>query len=343
MVSHPHNLNEAVGDKPAAFSTSGIPSGAGLSLAGPGDFFALMKPRVMSLVVFTAICGLILAPGQIGGTLGYGSALFAIFCIAVGAGASGALNMWYDADIDGAMARTSQRPIPKGLLSPRSALGFGAVLSVASVWLLGVSTNWLAAALLAFTIFFYLVIYTMWLKRSTPQNIVIGGAAGAFPPMVAYAAVTGTVTLDSVVLFAIIFFWTPPHFWALALYKQTDYGRVGIPMMPNVKGAARTRVEIFVYSLILVAITFVPVATGLGGLIYAVANTVLGGVFLYLAWNVFRSRAGDTLSDIDESESTLYAVRAGNKVARNLFAYSILYLFALFAVLSIDNIIRYGV
>lgn len=344
MVSDTPNISGAAGSTPAALSTpssTGV-SGAGLSMAGPGDYFALMKPRVMSLVIFTAICGLILAPGQVGTTIGFGSAIIAIFCIAVGAGASGALNMWYDADIDGAMARTSQRPIPKGVLTPRAALGFGSVMSIGSVWLLAVSTNWTAAGLLAFTIFFYLFIYTMWLKRSTPQNIVIGGAAGAFPPMVAYAAVTGDITLDSAVLFAIIFFWTPPHFWALALYKQTDYGRVGIPMLPNVKGAARTRTEILIYTLILIAVTYVPLITGLGGIVYGAANTLLGGLFLILAWRVFRSRAGDKLSDIDESEAALYAVRSGNKVARNLFAYSILYLFALFAVLTLDHVLRGG-
>lgn len=316
-----------------------ISAGAGLSLAGPGDYFALMKPRVMSLVVFTAICGLLLAPGSLSGSIGWGSAIIAIFCIAIGAGASGALNMWYDADIDGAMARTSQRPIPKGVLTPRAALGFGLVMSVASVWLLLVATNWVASALLAFTIFFYLVIYTMWLKRSTPQNIVIGGAAGAFPPMVAYAAVTGTITLDSVILFAIIFFWTPPHFWALALYKQTDYGRVGIPMLPNVKGAKRTRMEILVYSVLLFGLTLLPYWTGLGGSVYLIGAVLLSGGFLYLAVRVFRSRAGDKLSDIDQTEATLYAVRVGNKSARNLFAYSILYLFALFGLLTVDHLL----
>lgn len=306
--------------------------GAGLSLAGPGDYFALMKPRVMSLVVFTAVCGLLLAPGSIGLV----PSLLALLCIAVGAGASGALNMWWDADIDGAMARTSQRPIPKGVLSPRAALGFGAIMSLASVWLLGATTNWLAGGLLAFTIFFYLVIYTMWLKRTTPQNIVIGGAAGAFPPMVAYAAVTGTITFDSIILFAIIFFWTPPHFWALALYKQTDYSRVGIPMMPVVKGAARTRLEIFLYSVFLVVLTFWPSVTGLGGIVYTLTNVLLGGVFLILAWQVFRSRAGDKPSETDSD--TLYAVRNGNAVARNLFLYSILYLFAVFGVLTMDHL-----
>lgn len=338
VVTSSETHQGAAGDKPAALSPS--PVGAGLSLAGPGDYFALMKPRVMSLVIFTAICGLLLAPGSVSGSIGLGSALISIFCIALGAGASGALNMWYDSDIDGAMARTSQRPIPKGVLTPRAALGFGIVMSVAAVWLLLVASNWVAASLLAFTIFFYLVIYTIWLKRRTPQNIVIGGAAGAFPPMVAYAAVTGTITVDSLVLFLIIFFWTPPHFWALALYKQTDYGRVGIPMMPNVKGAPRTRREIILYSILLFGLTQLPLVTGLGGVVYGVANLLLSGAFLVLAWRVFRSQAGDKPSDADAG--ALYAVRTGNQAARNLFAYSILYLFAIFAVLTVDHLFFVG-
>ena len=306
--------------------------GAGISLAGPGDYFALMKPRVMSLVVFTALCGLLLAPGSIGLV----PSALAILCIAVGAGASGALNMWYDADIDAEMARTSQRPIPKGVLSPRSALAFGVLMSLFSVWLLGASTNWVAGGLLAFTILFYLVIYTMWLKRSTPQNIVIGGAAGAFPPTVAYAAVTGSVTLDSVILFLIIFMWTPPHFWALALYMKTDYGRVGIPMMPNVRGAKSTRVQILVYAVILAVTAMLPVATGLVGLPYLVIGGLLNLVFLALAWRVYNSRAGEKG---EHTSGELYAVQAGNRHARNLFAYSILYLFALFGALVLDHMV----
>ena len=290
-----------------------------------------MKPRVMSLVVFTAVCGLLLAPGSLGPV----GSVIAILCIAVGAGASGALNMWWDADIDAAMARTSQRPIPKGVLAPRSALAFGVMMSLFSVWLLGASTNWVAGGLLAFTIFFYLVVYTMWLKRTTPQNIVIGGAAGAFPPMVAYAAVTGSVTWDSVVLFLIIFLWTPPHFWALALYMKTDYGRVGIPMMPNVKGARRTRTEILAYSALLVVVTLLPWNSGLGGPVYGAGAALLGAVFVFLAWRVFRSRAGEKG---DHDSGALYAVQAGNRHARNLFAYSILYLFAIFGLLTLDHL-----
>ena len=226
--------------------------GAGLSLAGPRDFFQLMKPRVMSLVIFTAIIGLLVAPGS----LPLYNSVMAIFCIAVGAGASGALNMWYDADIDAQMTRTKKRPLPRGIMPPSTALTFGFLLSAVSVWMLGLATNYVAAGLLAFTIFFYVVIYTMWLKRRTPQNIVIGGAPGALPPMIGYAAVTGTVTIDSVLLFLIIFIWTPPHFWALALYKLSDYGRVGVPMMPNVAGPKSTRNQIFGYSILLACLLY---------------------------------------------------------------------------------------
>ena len=225
-----------------------------MSEATAGDYFALLKPRVMSLVVFTAFVGLVAAPVADQSADRH----IAILAIAVGAGASGALNMWYDADIDAVMTRTASRPIPSGRIAPREALVFGLVLSVLSVMTLGVLVNWLAAALLAFTIFFYAVIYTMWLKRSTPQNIVIGGAAGAFPPMIGWAAATGTVSLESVVLFLIIFLWTPPHFWALALFKSDDYGRAGIPMMPNVAGQASTRRQIFAYALLVAPVGVLP-------------------------------------------------------------------------------------
>jgi heme o synthase len=214
---------------------------ARLSEATAGDYLELLKPRVMSLVVFTAFVGMVAAPV----TLNPFIAVIAILAIAIGAGASGALNMWYDADIDALMSRTKARPIPKGRIAPREALGFGLVLAALSVLTLGVLVNWLSAGLLAFTIFFYAVIYTMWLKRWTPQNIVIGGAAGSFPPVIGWAAATGTVSLESVILFLIIFLWTPPHFWALALYKSGEYARAGIPMMPNVVGPASTRRQIF--------------------------------------------------------------------------------------------------
>src|SRR5690348_14560795 len=229
-------------------------AGFRMSEATAGDFFALLKPRVMSLVVFTAFVGLVAAPVAINPLL----AVIAILAIAIGAGASGALNMWYDADIDAVMTRTANRPVPAGRVTPGEALSFGLVLSVLSVMTLGVLINWLSAALLAFTIFFYAVVYTMWLKRWTPQNIVIGGAAGAIPPVIGWAAVTGSVSLESVILFLIIFLWTPPHFWALALFKSDDYARAGIPMMPNVAGQASTRRQIFAYSLILAPVGVLP-------------------------------------------------------------------------------------
>lgn len=306
--------------------------GAGISLAEPKDFFQLMKPRVMSLVVFTAIIGLLVAPGN----LPLYNSVLAILCIALGAGASGALNMWYDADIDAQMTRTKKRPLPRGIMAPRTALGFGFVLSCLSVWLLAVATNYVAGALLAFTIFFYVVIYTMWLKRRTPQNIVIGGAPGALPPLIGYVAVTGTVTIDSIILFLIIFIWTPPHFWALALYKVSDYGRVGIPMMPNVAGPKSTRNQIFFYSVILALICATPVLTGMGGKLYAFGAALLNAGFLALAFKVWRSRAGER--DEVQPES-LYEVQKGDRDARNLFAFSIIYLFCIFALIGVDSLL----
>ena len=328
MVSAPHNLNLEAASTDAAFNPSG------LSLAEPSDFFALMKPRVMSLVVFTAWAGLVCAPG----VLPLWKAIASIICIAAGAGASGALNMWYDADIDAQMSRTKKRPIPQGKMSPRAALGFGTLISLASIWMLYIASNMMAAAILAFTIFFYLVIYTMWLKRSTPQNIVIGGAAGAFPPMIGWAAVTGDITLNSILLFMIIFIWTPPHFWALALYKTGDYEKVGIPMMPNVKGAKSTRNQIMGYSVFLAAIAISPIFTGLGGPIFAVFSIVLNLAFLAMAYKVWTSRAGEIADSADEA--SLYAVKAGDRAARNLFAYSIIYLFAIFGVLALETVLR---
>jgi protoheme IX farnesyltransferase len=282
-----------------------------------GDFFSLMKPRVMSLVVFTALTGMISAPGTIHPVL----ALIALLAIAIGAGASGALNMWYDADIDARMARTAARPIPRGRLTREEALSFGAVLSVFSVLTLGVLVNWTAGALLALTIAYYLFIYTIWLKRRTPQNIVIGGAAGAFPPMIGWAAITGTVSIESMLMFLIIFMWTPPHFWALALYRCRDYERVGVPMLPVVAGAQETRRQIWLYSLVLVPLAVLPVAIGLGGIAYAIASVGLGAMFLYLAWRVRRITQG----------------READAAARRLFAFSILYLFGLFATLLVEH------
>ncbi|WP_371398409.1 heme o synthase [Fretibacter rubidus] len=305
-----------------------------LSLAGPGDFFALMKPRVMSLVVFTAWAGMVMAPG----TMPLWKAVAAILCIAAGAGASGALNMWYDADIDAQMSRTKKRPVPTGLIAPHNALAFGVFIGAASVWGLYIASNWVAAALLAFTIFFYVVIYTMWLKRSTPQNIVIGGAPGALPPMIGWAAVTGDVTLASFSLFLIIFLWTPPHFWALALYKTGDYAKVGIPMMPNIAGPKSTRFQMLVYTLVLAAVCVLPIMTGIGGGLYGFAAVVLNVGFIAMAVKVWRSRAGETPESADEA--SLYAVKLGDRVARNMFAFSIIYLFAIFGVLAAEALLK---
>ena len=295
----------------------------GASEARVEDYFALLKPRVMSLVVFTAFVGLAVAPGAINPIIGF----IAVLCIAIGAGASGALNMWYDADIDAVMSRTANRPIPAGRITRGETLVFGVVLSIFSVALLGLATNWVAAALLAFTIFFYAVIYTVWLKRSTPQNIVIGGAAGAFPPVVGWAAVTGSVTLESCALFLIIFLWTPPHFWALALYKQGDYGAAGVPMMPNVVGEASTKRQILAYSVLLAACALLPSWLGFSGPIYTVVAVVTGACFLYLAWKLFRAPDGVPM----------------RKAARTLFTYSVSYLFVVFFAVLTDNVLmRFG-
>jgi protoheme IX farnesyltransferase len=287
------------------------------------DYLALLKPSVMQLVVFTAIVGLMVAPGAINPVVG----VIAVLCIAIGAGGSAALNMWYDSDIDAVMSRTLNRPIPSGRMTREEALIFGIVLSVFSVALLGLATNWVAAGLLAFTIFFYAVIYTMWLKRRTPQNIVIGGAAGAFPPMVGWAAVTGTVSIESVVLFFIIFLWTPPHFWALALYKQSDYGAAGVPMMPNVVGNDSTKLQIFVYALLLAASAMLPTWLGFAGWIYTAVAAITGLSFITLAWRLLRTR-----EDV-----------AMRKSARTLFNYSLSYLFIVFFAFLTDNLLaRFG-
>jgi protoheme IX farnesyltransferase len=285
------------------------------SLAGVGDYIALMKPRVMSLVVFTALVGLAVAPGSIHPF----TAFTALLCIAVGAGASGALNMWYDADIDALMTRTARRPVPRGRVKPGEALAFGLTLACFAVVVLGLLVNLLAAALLAFTVFFYVAIYTMWLKRSTPLNIVIGGAAGAFPPMIGWAAVTGSLSLEPVLLFLIIFFWTPPHFWALALYRTQDYMRAGFPMLPVVAGDANTRLQILLYTLVLVPLGIAPWALGFAGPLYGAVALVTGVGMLVLAVQVFRER------------------RPAEQACRHLFAFSILYLFLLFAVLLVER------
>jgi protoheme IX farnesyltransferase len=283
------------------------------------DFIQLMKPRVMSLVVFTALAAMLAAPGPINPDLGF----IAIITIAIGAGASGALNMWYDADIDARMARTAARPLPRGRVTGEEALSFGAVLAVCSVLTLGVLVNWTAGALLALTIAFYLFVYTMWLKRRTPYNIVIGGAAGAFPPMIGWAAVTGGISVESLLLFSIIFMWTPPHFWALSLYRCRDYERVGVPMLPVVSGLSETRRQILLYSIVLVPLAIMPYFIGLGGIAYLVSSSVLGAVFLAFAVRVYFTTEG----------------READTAARQLFWFSILYLYVLFAVLLGEAVI----
>lgn len=285
-----------------------------------GDFVALLKPRVMSLVVFTALVGLVAAPGSIHPWLGF----VAILCIAVGAGASGALNMWYDADIDAVMKRTQSRPVPSGAISAEDALGFGLFLSAAAVICLGLLVNIASAALLAFTIFFYAVIYTMWLKRWTSQNIVIGGAAGAFPPVVAWAAVTGSVDLGSISLFLLIFMWTPPHFWALALFREGDYANAGVPMLPNVAGRPETRKQMLMYSIALLPTILLPSLTGVTGVLYTASAALLTAVFLYKAVLVYRAGDGPN----------------ADATCKDLFGFSILWLFALFAVILIERLLQ---
>lgn len=296
------------------------------------DFLQLLKPRVMSLVVFTGLTGLVAADRPIHPVL----AAVAILCIAVGAGASGALNMWYDADIDAMMRRTRGRPVPAGRVQGADAAGLGVVLSLFSVMLMGMALNWLAAGLLAFTILFYAVVYTMWLKRSTAQNIVIGGLAGALPPVIGWAAATGHAPLNAWLLCAIIFMWTPPHFWALSLYTTEDYARAGVPMMPVVKGAASTRRQILAYTVLLVPLGIAPAFTGLGGAAYLAVSGLGGLVFLLLALRLFRSHAGE--SPDPRTTDGLYDVRAGAKDARNLFAFSILYVTLLFATLLVEHL-----
>jgi protoheme IX farnesyltransferase len=286
------------------------------SMAGAGDYLALMKPRVMSLVVFTALAGLALAPGHMHPVL----ALFALVCIAVGAGAAGALNMWYDADIDAVMSRTADRPIPAGRVRPGEALAFGLVLAGFSIVFLGLMINLLAAGLLAFTIFFYAVVYTMALKRWTPQNIVIGGAAGAFPPMIGYAAATGGIGLESVLLFLIIFFWTPPHFWALSLYRTDDYFRANVPMLPVVAGSAETRRQILLYSLVLAPVGALPWLLGYAGMPYGAVAMLGGALMVALALQLY-----------------LTPEKCAEPAAKRLFAVSIVYLFVLFAALLVER------
>ena len=288
--------------------------------ATAGDYFSLLKPRVMSLVIFTALIGLIVAPGEIHPVIGF----TAILCIAIAAGASGCLNMWYEADIDAKMERTAGRPIPSGRIDAQSALHFGVALAVGSVLVMGLTVNVVAALLLTVTILLYVVVYTIWLKRRTAQNIVIGGASGAFPPMVAWAAVTGDVSLESFVLFAIIFMWTPPHFWALSLFSCKEYESAGIPMLPVVSGESHTKKQIMLYTMLMVPVTALPWYLGFAGIFYGATSVFLGGIFIWLSFALLR----------DE-----FSVDENSAKAKKVFFFSIFYLFALFAILGLENLL----
>jgi protoheme IX farnesyltransferase len=294
--------------------TTGAAQGIGQSVGSRArDYVALLKPQVMSLVVFTGFAGLFMAPGGLHPL----RATVAVLCIAIGAGAAGAINMWYERDIDALMERTRKRPIPAGRVAPEKALAFGVTLALLSVMLMAAVVNRTAAALLALAIAFYVFVYTVWLKRRTPHNIVIGGAAGALPPMIGWAAATGAISLDSVVLFLIIFMWTPPHFWALALYRSGDYAKAGVPMLPVVAGKAETRRQILIYTSLLVPLSFAPLMLGMAGIAYGVSAAVMGACFLLLAVRVLRER--------------------GTRAAQRMFGFSILYLFVLFAALIIER------
>ena len=281
-----------------------------------GDYISLLKPRVMALAVFTSLCGLCLAPVTIHPFM----FVLSIFCISLGAGAAGAINMWFDRDIDCLMERTKKRPIPTGKIEAENALGFGIMLSLISVLILGLSLNYLAAFLLAFSIFFYIFIYTIWLKRRTPQNIVIGGAAGAFPPVIGWVCATGELHLFPFILFLLIFIWTPPHFWALALYKDIEYSKANVPMLPVVSGQRHTKVQVFLYSIILMIISTLPYFFSYSGFFYLITSILLGFAFLYLAYKVLKS---------DDKQKTPFAP--------SLFKFSILYLYLIFSSLVIDS------
>ncbi len=300
-----------------------MPRSAGLLEPGFGDYVALLKPRVMSLVVFTALVGMIVAPVSVHPFIGF----VAILCIAVGAGASGALNMWWDADIDAVMRRTRGRPIPAGKVAPEEALGLGLALSGFSIVLLWLATNAFAAFLLAFTIFFYVMVYSMWLKRATPQNIVIGGAAGAFPPMIGWAVATGGASLESVLMFALIFMWTPPHFWALALFMKSDYDDAGVPMLTVTHGRRSTRAHVLAYTVLLVPVAIALGFTAIGGPVYLAAAAIMNAWFLTGAWRIWRR-------DEASAEADGYAVE------KSVFKSSLLYLFVHFGALLVEAVLR---
>jgi heme o synthase len=299
-------------------TTSAVPLGGQGDVA---DYWALMKPRVMTLVVFSGVVGVVAAPGAVHPWM----AFIITLCIAVAAGACGALNMAYDADIDAIMKRTSKRPVPRGALTAGEAYGFGAFLAVASVLVLGLFTNVFAAGFLAFTIFFYVVIYTMWLKRWTPQNIVIGGAAGAFPPAVAWVAASGGIDAGAIALFLIVFMWTPPHFWALALFREGDYGNAGVPMLPNVSGRTETKRQILIYNLLLMPTVLLPLATGIGGWVYGTGALLLTSKFLWHAVVLYRTEERSAAED---------------KASKKLFGVSIYWLFALLGLLLVEQLLN---
>lgn len=306
------DLSLGLGTEGATFA--GDDAGVATRSAGQvSDYLALLKPRVMSLVVFSGFAGLYAAPGELHPFL----AAVAVLCIAVNAGAAGAINMWYERDIDALMERTRGRPLPRGKMAPQEALAFGVVLTLFSIMLMGMALNWTAAGLLALANGFYVFVYTIWLKRRTPQNIVIGGAAGAFPPMIGWAAVTGGVDIHSFMLFALIFMWTPPHFWALALYRDIDYAKAKVPMLPVVAGRAATKRQIMIYSLLLAPLGVMPAVLGTAGVIYGAVALIMGVCFVLLAAAVQRSQS--------------------DRPARQLFGYSILYLFVLFTLLIVDR------
>jgi protoheme IX farnesyltransferase len=282
-------------------------------VAALGDYIEILKPRVMSLVVFTGLVGLAVAPGHLHPVL----AAVAVLCIAVGAGAAGAINMWYDRDIDAIMRRTAGRPLPAGRMMPGEALGFGVVLAGGAVLLMGLAVNWVAAGLLALTIGFYVVVYTIWLKRRTPHNIVIGGAAGAFPPLIGWAAATGDLGWGAIALFAIVFFWTPPHFWALSLYRTDDYAKAGVPMLPVVAGPRETKRQMLLYTLVLWPVSLAPWLLGVAGGFYGAAALLLSALFTGAAIRVWRDD--------------------GERSARQMFGFSLLYLLLIFSLLLVDR------
>ncbi len=303
---------------------SAIPAPAFLMPAEARDWFAMLKPRVITLVVFTGFIGLLVAPGRMNPVL----AFTAVLCIAVAAGAAGALNMWFDRDIDAIMRRTSKRPIPSGRITAGAGLGFGLFLSVASVILMGLATNTAAAVVLAISILFYVIVYTMWLKRRTPQNIVIGGAAGAFPPVIGWAAVTGTIDIMPLLLFAIVFFWTPPHFWALSLYASDDYERAGVPMLPVISGARATRRQVMLYTAVLFVVSLLPWVLGYAGPVYGVSAVGLGAWFLWASWGVLRDKQDAKGVSLTKDAPARWAFRV-----------SLVYLFALFGSVAADYLI----